>query len=87
MASTISRFCEFYVRESAPPGCMWVIPNDYVQRRAVSRRGERLLSNGDLSAHEPDQTVDHRCAVTLTAGQGGRGVGGATLPSLGELKV
>jgi len=21
-------------------GCTWVIPNDYVQRRAVSRRGE-----------------------------------------------
>ena len=55
---------------------MWVIPNDYVQRRAVSRRGERLLSNGDLSAHEPDQTVDHRCAVTLdrwTGRQGCRG--------------
>ena len=39
MAITIFRFCEFYVRESgrvAP----WVIPNDYVQRRVVSRRGE-----------------------------------------------
>jgi hypothetical protein len=88
MASTISRFCEFYVRESAPPGCMWVIPNDYVQRRAVSRRGERLLSNGDLSAHEPDQTVDHRCAVNLGLLDRAAGVsGGATLPSLGELKV
>ena len=44
MAITISRFCEFYVRESGPPGCTWVIPNDHVQRRAVSRRGSRRAS-------------------------------------------
>ena len=68
---------------------MWVIPNDYVQRRAVSRRGERLLSNGDLSAHEPDQTVDHRCAVNLGLLDRAAGVSGgdATLPSLGELTI
>jgi hypothetical protein len=47
----------------------------------------RLLSRGDLSAHEPER--DHRMrGQPWTAGQGGRGVGGiATLPSLGELKV
>jgi hypothetical protein len=55
----------FYVRESGPPGCMWVIPNDCVQRRAVSPRGERLLSSGGLSAHagQPPKTLAERLAL------------------------
>ena len=44
----------------------------------------RLLSRGDLSAHEPDQTVTIGCAVNLglldAAGVSG---GIATLPGLG----
>ena len=49
----------------------------------------RLLSSGDLSAHQPDQTVDHRCAVNLGLLDRAAGVSGgiATLSGLGELKV
>ena len=38
MASTISRFANFTLERVV--GCTWVIPNDHVQRRAVSRRGK-----------------------------------------------
>jgi hypothetical protein len=49
----------------------------------------RLLSRGDLSAHEPDQTVTIGCAVNLGLLDRAAGVSGgiATLPGLGELKV
>ena len=38
MAITISRFCEFYVRESGSPGCTWVMCNGGRCRGAGSRR-------------------------------------------------
>jgi hypothetical protein len=39
MAITISRFCEFTLEKVVSPVHV-VLPNDYVQRRAVLRRGE-----------------------------------------------
>src|SRR4029077_4866566 len=87
MASTISRFCEFYVRESGPPG-LHVGHTKRLRATAggVAARGAAAIQRGFIRARAGPNR-DHRCAVNLGLLDRAAGVSGgiAALPALSVL--